>query len=326
MSKCAGCGAKLQFTDPNEVGYIKDIEDTLCNRCFQIKNYNKYNVVNIDNKEFVSVLKEINKTNSLVLLVVDSLNLSDNFDIFKELLVNNKILLVITKADLLPTTNYNKIFKYFDKYNIKFVNKIMVSSKNNHNLDLLIEMIYRYKNNNSVYVVGYTNAGKSTLINKLIYNYFDNKVTITTSGLPSTTLDKITIKLNKDLTIIDTPGILESNNIIDNIDIEKIKLLTSKSKLKPITYQIKDSNTIMVDELLKINITNNNITLYFSDQLKIQRYKKDIQTNLEEHIIEVNSKEEVVISGLGFLKVMKNGVIKISTIPNTKIYKRDALM
>ena len=48
--------------------------------------------------------------------------------------------------------------------------------------------------NNKVYVVGNTNSGKSTLINKLIDNYstIDNKK-VTTSMYPSTTLDKVEI-------------------------------------------------------------------------------------------------------------------------------------
>jgi ribosome biogenesis GTPase A len=326
MSKCIGCGATLQFTEPNRVGYINNIEDELCVRCFKIKHYNEYNVVSADNKDFIKILKDINKNKSLVIFVVDILNLSEDYNLFKELLIDSKVLLVITKYDLLPINNHNKILKYFDKYNMKFVNKILISSKNNHNLDLLYEYIYRYKKGNEVGVVGFTNAGKSTLINKLIYNYGSGNNVITTSSLPSTTLGTIKVKVNNNLTLIDTPGILEEGNIINYLDESKIKLLTSKNKIKPITYQVKDENTFIIDNLLKVNVINNNITFYLPDGLKIKRYKKDVEIPLEKHTIEVIGKQDIVISGLGFIKVNKPGTIVISTIKNTKVYVRDSLI
>ena len=49
----------------------------------------------------------------------------------------------------------------------------------------------KYKNSSNVYFVGYTNSGKSTLINKIIYNYSDISSMITTSSLPNTTIDTI---------------------------------------------------------------------------------------------------------------------------------------
>ena len=37
-------------------------------------------------------------------------------------------------------------------------------------MDLVFEKINELKTSENVYVVGYTNSGKSTLINKIIYN------------------------------------------------------------------------------------------------------------------------------------------------------------
>jgi small GTP-binding protein len=98
----------------------------------------------------------------------------------------------------------------------------------------LIGKIKEYKTDNNVYVVGYTNAGKSTLINKLLYNYSDTLPTITTSLLPSTTLNSIEIKLDDKLTLIDTPGLLEENTIDNFIDVSMLKKVTPKKAIKPI--------------------------------------------------------------------------------------------
>ena len=47
------------------------------------------------------MLKAINETKDLVILVIDVLNMPENLDFVKELLTND-ILLVLTKRDLLP--------------------------------------------------------------------------------------------------------------------------------------------------------------------------------------------------------------------------------
>ena len=76
------------------------------------------------------------------------------------------------------------------------MDKIIVSSKNNYNLDLLMEKINNYKKTNNVYFVGYTNAGKSSLLNKIIKLCNLDDTLITTSSLPATTIDLIHIKIN----------------------------------------------------------------------------------------------------------------------------------
>ena len=42
MNKCIGCGSILQDTDKNKDGYVLDINDKLCQRCFRIRYYNEY--------------------------------------------------------------------------------------------------------------------------------------------------------------------------------------------------------------------------------------------------------------------------------------------
>ena len=56
------------------------------------------------------------------------------------------------------------------------------------------------------------------MINKILYNYSNNNTVITTSNLPSTTIDSIKVKVNEDLTLIDTPGLLDNEDIIEFID------------------------------------------------------------------------------------------------------------
>ncbi len=78
--RCVGCGLVLQTEDRNQEGYIQSelIEKSgLCERCFRIQNYNEYKVVDRTNKDFSNIFKKIDKSNDLVLLLVDLLNIGE---------------------------------------------------------------------------------------------------------------------------------------------------------------------------------------------------------------------------------------------------------
>lgn len=326
MNKCLGCGSIIQSTNPDLEGYTPKDNSVYCERCFKIKNYGKYKSIIKDNKAFIDILKEVNETNSLVLLVVDIFNLPENFDVITKY-INNPILMVLTKRDILPKSLYeDKLLNYMDSYNLNLIDKIIVSSRNNYNLDLLVDKIKQYQNNNKVYIVGYTNAGKSSLINALLYNYSDNMPVITTSILPSTTLNSMEIKFNDDLTLIDTPGLLEENSIDNFIDIKTLKKIVPRSMIKPITYQIKSKQFIEVEHLFILSSTDNNVTLYLSNGLKIKRYFKEKENDLEKRIMEVDSNTDLVISGLGFIKFTKKEKIEVYIIKGVKIYLRKSFI
>ena len=106
--KCIGCGANLQTIDSNEVGYIKEQnleKSTLCERCFRIRNYGDYKVVTKDNSEYIDILKGVNKTQDLVVLVVDVFNISEQLNKIGDFL-SNPILLVLSKRDIVPKDIY----------------------------------------------------------------------------------------------------------------------------------------------------------------------------------------------------------------------------
>ncbi len=308
MNRCNGCGTLIA-------------NDGLCERCFRIKHYNEYKIISKNNNDFIPILENINKTNDLVLLVVDLFNIGDLSLIRKYL--KNDILLILTKRDLLPKSlSFDKLYNY--DYKTDYIDKIIISSSKNYNFDELLSKINKYKKSNNVYVVGYTNAGKSTMINKLIYNYSDTKTEITTSPLPSTTLNIIEIKLN-DITLIDTPGLLDENDISNYVSGEELKKIIPKKEIKPVTYQIKGNQTIVVDKYLQIEAKDIDLTFYISNTLKIKRYYKNIPTNLKKHTVEVN-KNDVVIKGLCFIKTNKKSVLNIYTLENVKVFTRKSMI
>lgn len=325
MSKCIGCGAILQQKNKDEIGYTTNIEKKLCERCFRIRNYGEYKTVVKDNYEFIEILKNINKTNDLVVLVLDIFNLNKDLELIKKYITND-ILIAITKKDILPKSiSDEKLLKYIDKFNIKYIDKIVISSAKNYNFDSLYELINKYKKSKDVYVIGYTNAGKSTMINKLIYNYSENDSTITTSILPSTTLNEIKIKINETLNIIDTPGILEKGSLYNSLDGKELKRIIPKKEIKPINYQIKTRQWIIIDKYAIIEAEKIDLVLFVSNALKIERtFKKpNIQSNKKLFNIKNN---DLVINGLGFIKFIGEGDINVYLNKNINIYIRDNLI
>lgn len=323
MNKCLGCGIELQDKDPNKIGYTTDINNKYCLRCFRIKNYNDYKLVDKSNNDYIKILEEINKTNDLVILVVDIFNIG-HIDIISKYLKNN-ILLVITKKDLLSGYD-KKIENYFDNYNLNIIDRVIISSKNNYNFDLLYSKINKYKTK-SIYVVGFTNAGKSSMINKLLYNYTDKNINITTSYLPSTTLDTIEIDLDE-YKLIDTPGLLDDGNIINYVDKDTLKKIIPKKEIKPKVFQIKQDQSIIVDKILRIDIKKeNDIVFYMSNLEYLRVYKEnDKLTNLEKHVLDVDDNTDIVINGLGFIKIKKKTTITLYTLKNVLVYKRKSLI
>ena len=328
MNKCIGCGSILQTEDSNKQGYTKNIDNVLCERCFRIKHYNDYKLISKDNNDFIKILTNINK-NDLVVLVVDLFNIPKELEILNKYL-NNNILLVLTKRDILPLSVYDvNLLNYFDKYNLNIIDKVIISSIKNYNFDDLLNKINIYKTSNNVYVVGFTNAGKSSMINKILYNYTNIIPVITTSMLPSTTIDSIEIKIDDNLTLIDTPGLLDSNNIINCVDIKKMKKIIPNKEIKPITYQIKDKQTLFIDDLVRIDInSNNSLTFYISNMLNVDRTFKntDKLTNLVKHDLYLKDNNDIVINGLGFIKVVHGCRIILYTKDNVDVYIRDSLI
>ena len=329
--KCVGCGLKLQSIDNLKEGYIKPgnkEKSPLCERCFRIQNYNEYQVVNKTNKDFSKIFKKVDKSKDLVLLVVDLLNIGELERLGEY--IHNDIILVLTKRDLVPKRIYEeKLLNYFDSLPLNIVDKIIISSKNNYHLDELMEIVFEHKKSNNVYVVGITNAGKSTLINKIIYNYSVLESKITTSILPSTTLDTIEIPISEDLTFIDTPGLLVETSIVDKVDPETLRKIIPKTELKPTIFQVKSDQIFLVDNLLRLEVKeDNNIVFYISNNLSIMRYYKDNEKlkDLVKHELTISEVEDIVIEGLGFIKVMKPAIITLYTLENVGVYIRKSFL
>lgn len=320
MTKCIGCGAILQDVYPNEEGYTKDLSNELCERCFNIKHYNRY--VRVKDKDYTQIIKEIDLKKDLIILVTDFLNLY-NLD---DLKVDSPVILVVTKADLLPRSiNKEGLLKRI-KCKLNVVSKILISSKNNFNLDLLYSEILKYKKTNNVYVIGYTNAGKSTFVNKMLKNYGNIVGEITTSNLPSTTLDLISNKVNDELTLIDTPGLLDSGSLVLLSSKELLKKITPKKEIRPISYQVKGKQYLLFEDFMRLDLEDTNIICYMSNDIEIRRVYKDRESILKRYDFKIGINQDLVIKGLGFITFKKNCDVTLWLTKECKYLIRDSII
>lgn len=289
MTKCVGCGIKLQEKDKNELGYTPNLNNELCERCFKLKNYNilTNKGINIDNDKLIN---KINELNTCVLFLVDFINLdSEVIDAYKK--IKSKKILIITKADIIPKNiKYQKLIQNIKNiYDIK-EDLILTSSKTKLNIKTITKLCLEEKN---ICLAGFTNAGKSSLINALVGS------DITVSKKSNTTQDFI--KLNVDgISIYDAPGFMS------NINRENIP----RSIIRPITYQFPSKHYLLIQDI-KLNILeNSNFTIYVGNEANIIRRKEN--ENVECKII-VPKNSDVIIKGFCFINFKNTCMISLNT-------------
>lgn len=311
--KCMGCGNILKDDE---------LEHNICNRCFRLKHYGEYHVTNKDNSDYLKIINNID-SDDLVIYVTSLLNLT-----IMDLSKFKNVIVVLTKRDILPkSVKDNKIIDYVkNHYNFKDIE--VISSIKNYNLDNLISKIEKY-NKKKVYLIGNTNSGKSTLLNKLIENYSESDIDITTSMYPSTTLDTILVNIN-DIEFIDTPGIIDNGSVINYIDYKMLKKITPKKEVKPRTYQIKGEGSLVIEDLVRIDYetNDNSMTIYIANSVNILRVGEANPRlkNLPKREFNLKNDKDIVITDLCFIKFVKGLKVKIYANNNINVYERDNLI
>lgn len=364
--KCIGCGATIQTEDINKKGYIdkKVLENRkdnfYCKRCFDLKHYNKEQKINTPLDEYLLNLKTIQKDKGLIVYIVDTFDFEGSLIYnINDIVNSSNILLVLNKIDLyLDSLNKNKIKNYVLKYlkekQIKIKDIMLMSSFNDKDVEELFTKIKEMHNNKNVYFVGMTNVGKSTIINKIIKQYTGEEDIITVSNTLNTTLENIYIPLNDDCYIIDTPGLLNRNNLIYFLDKKTLEYITPKKYVKPKTFQINPEQTLFIQGFVKIDFIEGERSSFvtnFSNNVLIHRTKLDNSNEFyEKHKDDIllyptkkereklgsfvtkkvkfnkDNKIDIAISGLGFVTVYGTGYLEVTYFNNVKVIVRKAMI
>ncbi|MCR2803801.1 ribosome biogenesis GTPase YqeH [Paenibacillus soyae] len=363
---CAGCGVKLQFQDPEQAGYIPEAavqkEPVICQRCFRIKHYNEASSVAVDQDDFLKLLGSIGTTDSLVVHIVDLYDFEGSLITGLQRFVgNNPVLLVVNKIDLLPKgMNTNRIRNWVQKQakaqGLRTIDVVLCSAKRNMGFEHVIEALDRHRGDRDVYVVGATNVGKSTLINRLIRDYSDMERELTTSRYPGTTLDAVNIPLEDGKSIIDTPGIVYASRMTEVVPRSFLGSLLPDKPIKPLVYQLNEQQTLFIGSLVRFDFVEGerqSFTLYISNALNVHRTKLERADSLYDdhkgellgaptleelesipewtrHSLRVRQgeKQDVFISGLGWIQVngMRGALMDVYAPKGVKVLLRDSMI
>ena len=283
---CSGCGARLQTESPDKPGYVPEQalgrEDAICRRCFRIRHYNDVTHAAVDQDDFLRMLSGIASTDSLVVHIVDLFDFEGSvISGLQRFVGSNPVLLVVNKIDLLPkSTNFNRILGWVrrqaKRLGLKPAEIVLCSAAKRTGFDRVVEAIRALRGDRDIYVVGATNVGKSTLINRLIRDYSDLDRELTVSRYPGTTLDQIRIPLDDGRYIIDTPGIVYSYRLTEQVPKGVLPQLLPERPLKPLVYQLNPRQTLFFGALARFDFVcgePQSFTIYISPAMNVHRTK-----------------------------------------------------
>ena len=239
-----------------------------------------------------------------------------------ELTKNKPRILVMTKTDLCDMSITNKWIKYYENKGYKVIGfnlegnpdlkpllKLTEEVMKEHNLKR--EAKGMLKKRTRALVIGIPNAGKSTLINRLV-----GKKAVEIGNKPGVTKNLNWIRINDDVELLDTPGILWPK-----LDEEKVAFnLASLTAIKEEILPIYDVIEYILNTLFK----------YYPEKLE-ERYGI---TEINEDIIltydEIGKRRGCLIKGgeIDYDKVVniilndiKNGNIKNITFDRIEDYE-----
>lgn len=349
---CIGCGVTIQTEDETKIGYAPpsalERDPVICQRCFRLKHYNEVQDVSLTDDDFLNILHGIGQADGLVVKIVDIFDFNGSWLPGLHRFVGKKdVLLVGNKVDLLPkSVKHEKVTRWMKQtareLGLQPRDVFLVSANKGHGIKEVMAAIDEYRNGKDVYVVGCTNVGKSTFINRIIKEATGKGNVITTSYFPGTTLDMIEIPLDDGAALYDTPGIINHHQMAHFVDKKDLKVITPKKEIKPKVYQLNEQQTLFFGGLARLDYMSGGrrpFVCYMSNELFIHRTKREHADELyEKHLGELlqpprksyceqlpplvahhftlkEPKTDIVFSGLGWVTCHEPGAQVIAYAP-----------
>lgn len=191
----------------------------------------------------------------IVYEVVDArMPLSSKIVDIDELIKDKPKILVMTKYDLCDKEATDEIIKYYESIGYKVLPVDLINGTNVKKLISITEEIMKVENEKRkargmkerkgrILIVGVPNAGKSTLINRIV-----GRKSAGVGNTPGFTKNLSWIRINKDLELLDSPGILWPKLE----DQEGARILASFSSIKEEILNIDDIACFILRKLYEL--------------------------------------------------------------------------
>ena len=279
---CKGCGAKLQNDDKDAIGYVPTLDASYCERCFRIRHYGDVTISMAQKIESNQTLDKIAKVKGVIFWVVDLFAFESNMiSRLNQKLDTDEIVLVLTKRDVLPKTLSDKkilefVNRRLDEEGIKVKDIVICGYLLKHNeqskacIDEIYSKIQMYRKGRDIVFMGVANAGKSTILNRLMASK-----DLTISRNPGTTLDLVPL-VQEDYTIYDSPGIENKHSILTILQPKDLKTVIPVKPIRPLVSQIFEDQSYAVGGLARLDVVvkgKATVVGYFSRSLPIHRGK-----------------------------------------------------
>ena len=268
------------------------------------------------------ISENINKIDVVYEVIDARMPYSSKIKDIKNYINNKPDILIMTKTDLCDIKETSKWMKYYENLGYKVLG---IDLEHNPNLKKIINATNEVmqekvekridkgmiKRKTRVLVVGIPNCGKSTLINRLA-----GKKVVGTGNKPGITKEISWIRVNDEVELLDTPGILWPK-----LDQETVALnLASLSAIKEEILPIYNVFSYIIETLYK----------YYPNILEERYGIKELSEDMLENMEVIGRRRGCILKGneIDYDKVMtivmndlKSGIIKNITFERVEEYE-----
>ena len=153
---------------------------------------------------------------------------------------NKKRILIMTKTDLCDMDKTNKWIKYYKEQGYEVIDVDLISGRNVNKISEISKKLLQEINEKRIQkglkprkaralIIGIPNVGKSTLINRLV-----GKKAVNIGNKPGVTKSLDWIRINEDIELLDTPGILWPKFENEKIALNLASMTAIKEEVLPI--------------------------------------------------------------------------------------------
>lgn len=334
--KCMGCGATLQVQDEKKVGYALSLDHDYCQACFKLMHYGDVN--EHFHPEDLPKLSQ----DAVVFMVSSVLHLDMLFTYpVYRYEPNIKYVYLINQIDLLPeSTNLDDMLKQMiiraKLMRVPYHDIIMMSAKNPYDIQNLEVYIQNFSEKN-MYLIGVQNSGKTTIFKGLTKD--THALAFSKAGLTQEALIKSIGKRQ----IYDMPGLYQKGYVHQFLPYQTYKKLIPLETIKPKIYQLKKDQTIFLEGLIAITVSQptQTVVLYVKNMLKVHKtnvLKIESLLNEKEKNFDIyvdtyeqksfkikDAKMQITFADIGFMHILGPNTIKVTYPKGMHISLSEAL-